>query len=112
VRARYQLIDLPQPWPLGSVAKVNLIHASPTTPASTSLQKTLLTVPIAALDERGQGPQIWVISDGTAQPVTVKLVSLNAETAVIETDLALGTKVIALGTHLLKPGMAVREIAP
>jgi hypothetical protein len=69
-------------------------------------------VPIAALDERGQGPQVWIITDGTAQPVAVKLVSLTAETAVIESDIVTGTKVIALGTHLLKPGMAVREIAP
>jgi len=118
VRARYQLIDLPQPWPLGSVAKVNLIashvaSAIPAAPATkTTTQKTLMTVPIAALDERGQGPQIWIITDGAAQPVAVKLVSLTAETAVIESDIVTGTKVIALGTHLLKPGMAVREIAP
>jgi RND family efflux transporter MFP subunit len=142
VRARYQLANLPQPWPLGSVAKVSLkstmpsaqsnvtintpnnksndaannTHALPVTTTASSQsaqpQKTITTVPIAALDERGQGPQVWLIIEGKAQPLEVKLISLNAETAVIEANLPVGTKVIALGTHLLKPGMPVREIAP
>lgn len=134
VRARYQLVNLPQPWPLGSVAKVSLQSATsgaqsslsinttnealanaPTSTGTSELQqplKTLTTVPIGALDERGQGPQVWLIVEGKAKPLAVKLISLSAETAVIESTLPVGTKVIALGTHLLEPGMPVREIAP
>jgi len=132
VRARYQIVDSSQPWPLGSVAKVSLNIAlnntlkgtlsdtssnlsaksvsSATSPEQP--QKTLTTVPIAALDERGQGPQVWLIVEGKAQPLAVKLISLTAETAVIEANMPVGTKVISLGTHLLELGMPVREIAP
>jgi hypothetical protein len=88
---------------------------APTSTGTSELQqplKTLTTVPIGALDERGQGPQVWLIVEGKAKPLAVKLISLTAETAVIESTLPVGTKVIALGTHLLEPGMPVREIAP
>jgi len=116
MRARYQFDALPQPWPLGAVARVSLnsplTSSTSNTTASVQPSKTLTTVPIGALDERGQGPQVWLIFEGKAQPLAVKIVSLNSETAVIEADLPVGTKVISLGTHLLEPGMLVRDIAP
>lgn len=71
-----------------------------------------IQIPIAALDERGQQPQIWQIVQGKAQPVAVEVVSLNSETAVIRTSLAHGTPIIVLGTHLLSAGMAVQELKP
>lgn len=69
-----------------------------------------LEVPLAALDERGEAPRIWVIRDGQAQPLSVELISLGTETALIQAKLAAGSRVIALGTHLLKPGMAVQPL--
>lgn len=116
MRARYQLDALPRPWPLGAVARVNLnspsILSTSNSTAPAEPEKTLTTVPIGALDERGQGPQVWLIFEGKAQPLAVKIMSLNTETAVIEANLPVGSKVISLGTHLLEPGMPVREIAP
>lgn len=70
-----------------------------------------LSVPIAALDERGEGPRVWQVVDGRAQPVAVEILALDAETAQVRGSLKAGDTVVALGTHLLTPGMAVRELA-
>ena len=70
----------------------------------------LLEVPVGAINERGRGPQVWRIVDGRAQPFPVTLVSMDTERARILADLAPGTEVIALGTHLLEPGMPVRAL--
>lgn len=102
-RARYQIEakDKARPLPLGSVVRVNLggDGASDT-----------LSIPIAALDERGDGPRIWRIVDGAAQPLPVTVESLDMETVRVRADLAEGSRIISLGTHLLKPGMTVREL--
>jgi len=63
------------------------------------------------LDERGGGPRIWRVVDGKAAPTPVKLLSIDFETARIAADLPAGARVVAVGTHLLEPGMAVREQA-
>lgn len=86
---------------LGSVVRVHF-----SAPAD---DDTTLEVPLAALDERGEGARVWRVVDGAAQPVAVDVVALNAETARIRAKLAPNSRIIALGTHLLKPGMAVRE---
>lgn len=111
LRARYQLDAAGQDWPLGVVAKVNL-NTQALANQSTPSAQHILIVPIGALDERGQGPQVWHIVDGKAQPEAVKIVNLNTETATIQTSLNPGERVIAMGTHLLNAGMPVREIAP
>jgi hypothetical protein len=70
----------------------------------------LVQVPIGAINERGEGPQIWRIVDGRARPFLVTLVDMDMEHARILAELPPGTEVIALGTHLLEPGMAVRAL--
>ena len=103
-RVRYQVTGAAGELKLGSVVRVNL--------ALGGLQSGVFTIPIAALDERGGGPQVWRVADGKVQPVAVEVVALERETARIVTDLAPGTVLVALGTHLLNPGMAVRERQP
>jgi hypothetical protein len=51
------------------------------------------------------------VVSGRAQPVAVTIVSVNEERARVRGNLKPGDKVIALGMHLLVPGMAVREAA-
>jgi RND family efflux transporter MFP subunit len=68
-----------------------------------------LAVPLGALDERAEGARVWQVVNGAVQPVPVEVVALDAETAHIRAKLAPGSRVVALGTHLLKSGMAVRE---
>ena len=51
-----------------------------------------LSVPIAALDERGQGPRVWQVVDGRAQPVTVEILALDAEAARVQGGLKAGDR--------------------
>lgn len=101
---RYRLLENHPALALGAVGR-----------AAFSLQLAELgtfEVPVGAVDERGQQAQIWKIVDGAAQPVAVTVLSLSDEKARIQADIEAGSTVIALGTHLLTPGMAVRELAP
>lgn len=70
----------------------------------------MLEVPIGAINERGAGPQVWTIVDGQARPFRVTLIDMDTEHARILAELAPGNEVIALGTHLLEPGMRVRAL--
>ncbi|MEO1766276.1 efflux RND transporter periplasmic adaptor subunit [Thiobacter aerophilum] len=102
-RARYRVEGAQAPLALGAVLRV----AFGTGEASDSS----LSVPLSALDERGQGPRLWRIVNGQAQPVPVTILSMDTEQARVRGDFKPGDRVIALGTHLLTPGMAVRELA-
>lgn len=108
-RARYAVSVPPaqaDALALGSVARVRLDSAS-----STAGTAVAMAVPVGAIDERGSGPRIWRVVDGKAAPTPVKLLSIDLETARIAADLPAGARVVAVGTHLLEPGMAVREQA-
>ncbi len=102
LRARYQIKGNSDDLQLGSVVRVRLAVALS--------DSHVIEVPIAALDERGGGPRIWHIVDGKAQPVAAKIVTLDTQTARIVADVPPGSRIIALGTQLLEPGMAVREL--
>lgn len=110
-RARYR-IDAPAAHAalpaLGSVVEV-LLQPAPLTAGSPAPLMRALRVPLAALDERGQGAQVWQVLEGRATPLAVEVLGLEAEHARIRAPLAIGARVIALGTHLLTPGMAVQE---
>lgn len=99
-RARYRLED-GGVFTLGSVVRVRFREATQS--------GRVFDVPIGALDERAGGPRVWRVLDGKAQPLPVTVVSLGEETARITADLDADAHVVAFGTHLLTPGMAVRE---
>ena len=98
-RARYALPADVANIPIGTIAELLL---------PTDASATVVRVPLGAIDERGQGPRVWVIEDNKTKAVPVKLLSMSRETAQIQTELPIGTPVIAVGTHLLEPGMSVR----
>lgn len=102
-RARYTVSTGGEALALGSV-----VRAAFALPGG---DEQALRVPIAALDERGGGPRVWQVVDGRAQPVAVEILALDAEAARVRGSLKAGDTVVALGTHLLTPGMAVRELA-
>ena len=104
-RARYQLGAgyQPEAWPLGSVVRLALGHSGA---AAASREQR---VPLAALDERADGPRLWRVVNGKAEAVPVQVIELGASQARIQSPLAVGDQVVALGTHRLTPGMAVRE---
>jgi RND family efflux transporter MFP subunit len=99
--ARYRLADAVPTLRLGSVVRVVL---------SRDLPASVLRVPIGAINERGEGAQVWRIVEGRARPLPVNLVDLDSEHAQIIADLEPGDEVIALGTHLLQDGMPVRSL--
>jgi len=107
-RARYRLPEAAasEQWPLGAVVRLAL--EAPDAAATAHTQR----VPLAALDERAQGARLWRVVNGQAEPVPVTVVALGSTHAQILSPLAAGDRIVALGTHRLTPGMAVRELAP
>ena len=101
-RARYSVTEKSQDLALGSIVRAEFIMAAD--------EALTFKVPITALDERGEGPRVWQIIDGYAQPIPIKVLTLDTEFAKIQGELTQGNKVISLGTHLLSPNMAVREL--
>jgi RND family efflux transporter MFP subunit len=101
-RARYRIKQPSDALTLGSVVQVRLDQP---------IQDTTFSVPLAALDERSQGSQVWQVIEGQVQPVPVEVLELGREYARIRAPLVNGDRIVALGTHLLTPGMQVREQA-
>jgi RND family efflux transporter MFP subunit len=90
----------------GSIARLQLALL----PLTNTVTGEALTVrvPVGAVEDRGQGPHVWTIADGKAQPTPVNVVVMEPESAVVMAPLPVGSQVIALGTHVLTPGLAVR----
>lgn len=103
-RARYRVQGAKTDVPLGTVVHVTL--------TGDAAEAGTLLVPVGALDERSGGPQVWRIEEGHVQPIPVEIVALDHEQARIKAPLPTEARVVALGTHVLTPGMAVRERAP
>lgn len=105
-RARYSLPTTATDVTLGALVRAEF--DGPDLAALTGVW----TVPIGAIDERGQGPRVWLYAHGAVQTQAVAVLSLSDEHASIRAPLAPDARVVALGTHLLQEGMAVRELAP
>lgn len=101
LRARYALPALAPALQLGSVQRLGF--------SSDDAGANTFRVPVGALNERGDGPRVWQLKDGIVTPVQVTLLRLDTETALIRAELQAGDTIVALGTHLLADGMAVRE---
>lgn len=95
-------------------ARYRAIGASPPLGATVTLELPVLAgaasdgLPIAAVTERGGGPGVWTIArDSTVvwRPVTIR--AIDGE-RIMATGLAKGTRIVALGAHLLQPGQKIR----
>ncbi|MDE1153567.1 MAG: efflux RND transporter periplasmic adaptor subunit [Micavibrio sp.] len=102
-QARYTLNGAGHDAPLGST--VTVVYESQSAEDQGNFQ-----VPIGALYDVGQGPNVWVISqeNSTVNLHPIKVVQLSDETAVIKGDIKPGDRIVALGAHLLNPGEKVR----
>jgi multidrug efflux pump subunit AcrA (membrane-fusion protein) len=67
-------------------------------------------VPVAALDERGAGARVWRVADRRVEPVAVDVLGMDDSFAHVQGPLLPGDTIVALGTHLLNAGMAVRTL--
>lgn len=98
--ARYVLDGAAAATPLGATVTVYL--AAGKTAAT--------TVPLSAINDEGQGPGVWVLDPATTQVVfrPVHIAQLGAESAILDSGLAAGERIVALGGHQLRPGQRVR----
>ncbi|MCQ4347171.1 efflux RND transporter periplasmic adaptor subunit [Pseudomonas stutzeri] len=102
LRARYTVLERADDLRLGAVLRTRFAADS---------DGAAFAVPIGALDERGRGPRVWRLRDGRVTAVAVVVLSVDGDTARIRGPLAVGERLVALGTHLLGDDMAVRELA-
>lgn len=100
--ARFVLAGAPAAAPLGSTVSVRLDAPG---------QQAAVSVPLAAIYDRGSGPGVWVVNGkGTAKVSwrPVRLASIGEETAAVSAGLRGGERFVALGAHMLHQGEAVR----
>ncbi len=102
-RARYRIQTKDSGLGLGSIVHTQFGDKKEST--------SLYSIPISALDERGEGARIWQVIDGKAQAKPVQVHYLTLDTAEVSGNLTLGEKLISLGTHLLTTGMKVQELS-
>lgn len=103
-RARYSIEGDRTAWPLGSSATLIL----PVKPDGSAA--TLQRVPVGALIDRGQGMGVWVLEDGQVRWQAVELERMDTEFAYVHSELATGTRIVALGAHLLEPEQQVEAL--
>jgi RND family efflux transporter MFP subunit len=99
--ARIRLLNIDPAVRLGMTAQVAL--ASDKTGAG-------VKVPLSAVVERGQGPEVWVVLQGKAQRRPVKVAEFREDGAVLAEGIVPGESVVAVGAHKLVAGMAVKPM--
>ncbi|OYU14985.1 MAG: efflux transporter periplasmic adaptor subunit [Alphaproteobacteria bacterium PA4] len=98
-QARY-VLESGAPPPLGTTITISL-----------SAERTnLVAVPLAAVVDFGRGPGVWLIdADMRVKLVPVRMQRLTEESALVPaTALPVGSRIVALGGHLLRAGQRVR----
>lgn len=101
-RARYTVQAPQEALVLGMVLRARF--------AAMAQEAGEFAVPLGALNERGEGPRLWRVEEGRVRAVPVTVLGTDGETARVRGPLAAGDRIVALGTHLLGEGMAVREL--
>ena len=106
-RARYTIAGGGDSLALGSVvnARFDLDSAAATGAGAVA---PVFALPLGALDERGRLPQVWRVHNGQVVPVPVHVLAMDDRQARVQGPLSSEDRVVALGTHLLREGLAVR----
>jgi RND family efflux transporter MFP subunit len=69
----------------------------------------MMSVPLSALYNQGQGPAVWKVDvDGRLQLAPVKLVRFDSDAALVSGGVAPGDQIVVLGVHKLEAGRKVR----
>ena len=105
-RARYTVTEGAAELVLGAVVRTRFEGMG-----QVSGVAAVVSVPIGALDERGQGPHVWRVHEGRLTPTPVQVLAVDDREAQVSGELAAGERVVALGTQLLREDMTVRELA-
>lgn len=99
-------------------ARIRLLNGDPALRLGMTAQVALATnaaapgvkVPLSAVVERGQGPEVWAVVQGKAQRRPVKVAEFREDGAVLAEGVAAGEPVVAVGAHKLVAGQAVRPL--
>jgi len=97
--AKFTLAGAPASAPLGSTITIRL---------GTTDETGQVSVPLAAIDDRGRGPGVWIVQGSKVRFRPVSIASLGDETATLASGLRGGERFAALGVHLLREGQTVR----
>ncbi|WP_265946805.1 efflux RND transporter periplasmic adaptor subunit [Dechloromonas sp. A34] len=102
--ARIRLLDPPPEVRLGMTARVFLDAAG----------EAALLVPLAAVVDQGNGPLVWVVAEGKANPRPIRLSRFQEDGAVVAAGLQAGELVVVAGAARLVVGQAVdaRPVTP
>ena len=104
-RVRYNLKTEPEHFSFGQLAEATL-------PITTNFSaESALTLPVTAIDERGQQARVWVIQEGKAAVVPVTVLEVTSQIATITSeDLSAGEQIISHGINRLTEGQKVRAV--
>lgn len=102
LRTRYTIEDSADNLYLGSIVRVGFQLKAD--------QENSLVLPVGALAERGEGAFVWQVVEGQARSVPVTITHLDRDHVQVLAKLTTDASVVAMGTHLLREGMAVREL--
>ena len=102
-RVRYQLDETAKGAVFGQLGTVEI--------SNNSNGDNLFSIPISALDERGEQARVWVIRDGSAVTQPVQVVKINTYQAIISSSaLDLESQIISQGINRLNQGQKVRAV--
>ena len=96
--ARIRIVDPAPAAELGMTARV-ILGGAATAP---------VIVPLTAVVDNGQGPQVWVVADGKAAPRPVEVARFGDDGVAISRGVQPGDAVILTGQRRLTPGQAVQ----
>lgn len=99
-KTRIRLIDPPPGVELGMTASVSADGETGAAPR--------LAVPLSAIYQTGERPQVWTVENGTARLKDVTVEAFGGDRAVISEGIAEGDVVVAAGVHKLREGQRVR----
>ena len=99
--ARIRLLDDSPALQLGMTAQVSLTGGT---------AGSGVLVPLSAVLERGQGPEVWVVAQGKAQRRPVTVTEYREDGVVLAGGVAVGEPVVAVGAYKLAAGQAVRPL--
>ncbi|HEU0223298.1 MAG TPA: efflux RND transporter periplasmic adaptor subunit [Paracoccaceae bacterium] len=71
--------------------------------------ETHASVPALAVQWRAEGPYVWRVREGKAQPVPVEVVERHQETVLLRGELVPGDRVVTEGVLKLRPGAEVAD---
>ncbi|HEY8162717.1 MAG TPA: efflux RND transporter periplasmic adaptor subunit [Methylocystis sp.] len=98
--ARYSILRPDQSVQLGMSATLSI--------AAPGAQR-VMSVPLSALYNQGDGPAVWKVGDdGRLRLAPVKLVRYDSDLALVSEGVSEGDQIVVLGVHKLEAGRKVR----